>query len=84
MGLPSFSEVCVVQSCLLQTRKLVIREGMAYTQGHTALGIQDCGIFLLQYMVLGTWLAFENCLLNKRCLIIILAYFEDALDFHFD
>lgn len=45
---------------------------------------QDCGIFLLQYTVLGTWLAFENYLLNKCCLIIIIADFEDALDFNFD
>lgn len=53
MGLPSFSEGCVVQSCLLQVRKLVIREGVACTQGHTALGVP--GLWDILAAVHGAW-----------------------------
>ena len=53
MGLPSFSEGCVVQSCLLQMRKLVIREGVVCTQSHTKLW--GLGLWDILAAVHGAW-----------------------------
>ena len=50
----------------------MIREGETYTQGHTALRVPGLWDILAEVHGAGTWVAFDNYLLNKCCLTVIL------------